>query len=370
MGCCRFTYNAALAHIKAGKYHKKNLYWLRNRFVTACNVQPAHRFLLDTPKHVRDGACKDLETAYKANFARMKTKPTHRFDIRFRCKKDTQSIVIPKASVRVADGGGILIYPRKHSAAPIRTTSRQRFSEIQHDCRLSRDRTGRWILYVPTEVETFAEITENQGDRICSVDPGVRTFATTWSPRGEAFKIGDGDATRFARHLIHMDGLIGEASKAKGKRGRRLRKALARMRQRHENLMRDFHCQVANYLVKRYDVILLPHFDSKAMASRARRKLTTRTVRSMMGLGHGVFRQRLSDAASRRGVTVTECTEEYTSKTCSRCGWIHPTLGGAKTFKCKACDLRIDRDLQGAFNIYLKTVSPGSPGDFALPLRP
>ena len=29
-------------------------------------------------------------------------------------------------------------------------------------------------------------------------------------------------------------------------------------------------------------------------------------------------------------------------------------LGGAKKFKCKARGLQIDRDLQGAFNIYIK----------------
>ena len=48
------------------------------------------------------------------------------------------------------------------------------------------------------------------------------------------------------------------------------------------------------------------------------------------------------------------CTEEYTSKTCSKCGEINEKLGGKKIFKCEKCQLQIDRDFNGAINILLK----------------
>jgi putative transposase len=93
------------------------------------------------------------------------------------------------------------------------------------------------------------------------------------------------------------------------------------------------------------------------MSSKADRKLRKKTVRSMLNLGHYKFHQRLKEVAEKRGVTVIECDEAYTSKTCSCCGWIHPQLGGRKEFVCKECCIRIDRDLQGAFNIFLKYAS-------------
>lgn len=352
MGCTRLTYNNALAHIKDGKFHKKTMFWLRNRFVNECNVNPAQKFLIDTPKHVREGACQDLAAAYKSNFQRMKTKPGHKFDMHFRRKKDVQSMAIPKASMRIV-GSGIVIYPKMLSKDPIKTTSDKPLLAIKQDCRLSMDTLGRWILSIPTQVDTFT-VADNQGERVCSIDPGIRTFATTWSPQGESYKIGHMDSSRMMRHLIQIDTLTSSISKASGKRKRRMQAALDKMRTRHANIMRDFHYQIANFLVKRYDTIVLPNFDSKSMASKLTRRLTTKTVRSMMGLGHGLFRQRLSDVAARRDTKVDMCTEEYTSKTCSRCGELHHTLGGAKKFTCKACGLQIDRDLQGAFNIYIK----------------
>jgi putative transposase len=51
-------------------------------------------------------------------------------------------------------------------------------------------------------------------------------------------------------------------------------------------------------------------------------------------------------------------TEEYTSKTCSKCGQVHNKLGGNKVFKCPNPDCQnvMDRDKNGAFNIMLKAL--------------
>jgi hypothetical protein len=56
------------------------------------------------------------------------------------------------------------------------------------------------------------------------------------------------------RHLIHMDTLTSSISKVSGKQKRRMQIALDKMRMRHANIMRDFHYQIANFLVKRYDM--------------------------------------------------------------------------------------------------------------------
>jgi len=47
--------------------------------------------------------------------------------------------------------------------------------------------------------------------------------------------------------------------------------------------------------------------------------------------------------------------ERYTSKTCARCGGIHPRLGGNKRYVCPHpnCRLRIDRDVNAARNMLL-----------------
>ena len=63
-GAVRWTYNAALERIKAGKADKKNLFWLRNRFVNKANIPNSRAWLHECcPKHVREGAIKDLGDA-------------------------------------------------------------------------------------------------------------------------------------------------------------------------------------------------------------------------------------------------------------------------------------------------------------------
>lgn len=58
----------------------------------------------------------------------------------------------------------------------------------------------------------------------------------------------------------------------------------------------------------------------------------------------------------RTGGELIDCTEEYTSKTCTRCGRINHNLGSNKVFTCASCKLIIDRDINGARNILLKNL--------------
>lgn len=76
----------------------------------------------------------------------------------------------------------------------------------------------------------------------------------------------------------------------------------------------------------------------------------------MVTLSHYRFKQTLKHQAAKYGSVVVDVTEEYTSKTCSKCGHVHTKLGGSKKFKCPECGHTLDRDLNGAFNILLKAL--------------
>ena len=56
----------------------------------------------------------------------------------------------------------------------------------------------------------------------------------------------------------------------------------------------------------------------------------------------------------KHGKKINIITEEYTSKTCGRCGWLNNNLSNKDTFKCRSCGLHISRDINGARNILLK----------------
>ena len=80
------------------------------------------------------------------------------------------------------------------------------------------------------------------------------------------------------------------------------------------------------------------------------------TKRLTYALSHFLFKERLKSKASEYNCIVKIVDESYTSKTCGKCGELNENLGGSKVFKCPQymCLYRMDRDIHGARNIYIK----------------
>ena len=94
--------------------------------------------------------------------------------------------------------------------------------------------------------------------------------------------------------LLRPDDLVGLRATARHKEWKRhYRKRIDRLAIRVHNLVDDLHRRVAYDLVQAFDVILLPSFETKEMSGKSDRKIRTRTVRSMLGLAHYRFRQKL-----------------------------------------------------------------------------
>jgi putative transposase len=92
------------------------------------------------------------------------------------------------------------------------------------------------------------------------------------------------------------------------------------------------------------------------MSKKANRNIAKKTVRQMSLLSHYRFRERLIAKAQlykEKHIIVTE--ESYTSKTCTLCGALKK-LKGDKVYNCSHCGNKLDRDMNGARNILLKTV--------------
>jgi len=68
------------------------------------------------------------------------------------------------------------------------------------------------------------------------------------------------------------------------------------------------------------------------------------------------FNQRLEYKSKLKGVKLEVIDEAYTSKTCSNCCYYNSELGGSNIYNCYLCEISIDRDLNGARNIYFKSI--------------
>jgi putative transposase len=214
---------------------------------------------------------------------------------------------------------------------------------------------GRWEAHFV--VDAFFEVTRS--DRVIALDPGVRTFLTGFNGN-EFLEFGEGDFQRIARLSVHLDALKSRHDKAIGRSGKRLRYklrvAMRQVRTRIKNLRSECHKQVASNLARNYDVIVLPTFETSQMVVKTSRKLHSKTARAMMSWAFYQFSQTLQHLCNRYGSKLVRITEEYTSKTCTKCGHVHRKLGSSKIFRCPECSYEIPRDFNGALGIFLKAV--------------
>jgi len=302
-------------------------------------------YYADVPYLVKAGAVLDYMDARKAAISRFK-RTGKASDVHFRSRKrSTQSCVIKPESV-TSDG----IYAT--IAGSLKT------SELLHtdgEAILKRE-NGKYFLYAIIK-NTERVTCENQA-RIVAIDPGVRTFVTFYA--GDCCgKLGESDFGRIMRLCIEIDELIGRKARSRNHRERRsLNKAIQCSRARIRNLISELHKKTALFLVKNFDIILLPPFETKQMSNRMNRRITSRSVRSMLTYAHYRFQQYAKYKADEYGKRVVEVNEAYTSQTASWTGDIIENLGGKRYIRSQG--VTVDRDINGARGIMLRALRASS----------
>ena len=68
----------------------------------------------------------------------------------------------------------------------------------------------------------------------------------------------------------------------------------------------EVHRQTVSYLVRHYKVVFIPTLETSSLVVRAKRRINTKSVRSMLTWSHYTFKQLLIALAKRSGVLVVE----------------------------------------------------------------
>lgn len=355
-GTTRKVYNTALSSVKEG-VNKPHFQTLRNKFVTEKgNKDTIPSWQFETPKDIRAGAVKDLETGFKAAFTNLGRGNIDSFNMNFRSKRNTDaSMSIPKSAVKISEKKvkkkrqySLTIYSTYlKQSIKVRDKAFKRGLKIDRDCRLQY-KDGQWYLCVPTTVKTRQSKSDGT---VCALDPGEVNFQTIYSEK-EAVKVSKNEDVR-QKLCLKIDRLRSlrdrkQITKYSYRIGRQ------RLQRRLNNLVDDIHSKTINYLVDNYKFIYLPSFESQELVRKNRGK---KFRRSVLSLKHFRFKQRLLHKAKKvENCTVRICTEEYTSCTCTGCGKVK-RIGGVRVYNCESCGLTVDRDVNGARNILLKCIS-------------
>ncbi len=335
----RYVYNQTVEKLKKHEGNTPNwMYYWKDEI--APNLP---EWCDDVPFQIKKIAVRDAINALKEGKKRVKKHIIPRFELSFRSRKNPkQSCFIPSSAIKETG-----IYPRV-SGKGLRYA--ESLPESLMDSRLVF-RSGKFYLALPRKEKL--SVAENQGQRVVSIDPGVRTFHTFYSPDVTG-KIGQGDFSRIQRLAFHLDDLISRSSKQPKQKKRRMMLAANRMRDKIKNLIDELHHKTASFYVNNFDVILLPKFETSQMIGRAGRKIRNKTVRNMLSFAHYRFAQFLKHKAFEYGKIVIDVTEEYTSRTHPLTGELRH-IGSSKRLKIDS-ETYIDRDICGGFNIMLKSL--------------
>ena len=217
--------------------------------------------------------------------------------------------------------------------------------DIKNEIKLLHDKScNNWYICVPIEYDVNSD---NQGN-IVSIDPGVKNFQTLYDGKGKVTQIGTNDMRDILSKLHDkIDKYRSLRSQANGRRKRNITKRMYFYYNKYKNLITEIHNKTCVYIYKNYDNVLIPNMSGI-------KSIVKKNNRHILGWNHGKFIDRLTYHMHKHGKKINVVTEEFTSKTCGRCGWLDEHLLNRNTFMCRSCNLHISRDVNGARNILLK----------------
>ena len=160
---------------------------------------------------------------------------------------------------------------------------------------------NKYYLFVPEKIEP-TKIKKKR--KIIACDPGIRTFMTGISGN-YVVKIGDKCSKRIKECLKIIDKRtnMNIPNKIKKKNEKLYNRKIS-------GLVDELHWKTIKYLTSTYKRILIGDMSVKGI----------------------------------------------TSKICSMCGYIKNNLGSSKKYDCDGCNVSIDRDVNGARGIFIKSL--------------
>ncbi|MGA3296763.1 MAG: transposase [Candidatus Bathyarchaeia archaeon] len=200
-----------------------------------------------------------------------------------------------------------------------------------HECKLLHGEKGEW--YVNITVQKQARL-KRKYTQLLPVDMGVRKLATTIEKGRPQFY---GKEVRAIRgHYFHLRRSVGKP------------RIIKKWKHRERRIVRhEVHAitrRIVDHAKEMNAVIVVGDLRGIRNQNKGRG-----FNRRLSGQPFYLFKQQLTYKANWEGIRVLTVSEAYTSQLCSRCGVMGQRVAGR--FSCQDCGLRVDADVNGAWNI-------------------
>ena len=337
-GIRRWVYNRCLAAVNNGV--KPTLSELRSKVINNENFQKENTWMLEYDYDLRDEALRDFLKNKTSNEAKGKD-----FTLRFKSKKiiSKQSISVLSKKWNKANNFYSSVFK------PTNLISSESLpEELKYSSRLVHTSSNRYYLCIPKPLELQSD---NQAhNKMIFIDPGQVDFVTGYDPSGKIIVCGEKDSGRIARLIHYRKQLQSKIAREKNnQRKKRLRRALFRLNENIDNLVKELHKKLANWLCINYRRIYIPRLNFHKC-----KNLNKKSKSVLASLQHCEFVNRLIHKSKEfSNCEVIEVNEACTTKTCGGCGYLG-AVNRNRSYDCDNCRLSIGRDINAARNIMLR----------------
>ena len=360
-GAARFAYNAGLAHVKEQiergekpewSHYELRRWWNQAKDVLAVNGETGVAWWPENSKEAYGYGLESLANALsnwsksrkgqrrgrRVGFPRFKTKDravprfaytTGSFGL---IKEDPKALKLPRIG---------RIHCTEDVSKRVRGAKTTRMTISKHG--------GRWYASLTVERPDSPTPTPPQGGAV-GIDLGVRELAT----------ISDGMIIHHPHALKTNLRRLGKKQRtlnrrAKGSnRRRKARDKVARLHARVANLRSDLLNKATTMLARTYTDICIEDLNVAGMVRNHR------LAQAVEDASFGELRRQLEYKTARTGARLHVIDRWYpSSRTCSNCGTVKAELSlDERTYRCDACGLVLDRDLNAAINIKVAGSAP------------
>jgi putative transposase len=218
---------------------------------------------------------------------------------------------------------------------------------------VKREKTGKWFV-----VFSCKAVPKNRlpaVNKSVGIDVGLTSFLVDSDGRDEVnpkfFKQHEKKLRILQRHISRQEKERKKHGSKRSNRSKQSYKELSRLHARIKNLRENYVYQLVSYYVNNYDDISVEDLDIMSMVKKDRKTGKYKLSKSILDSGWGIFIEKLGSKSSETGRIFKKKAPEYTSMTCSECGYIQPMPLHQRVFICEKCNLVKDRDLNSALVI-------------------
>lgn len=314
---------------------------LSKSLITEAKKTPQRAWLGEVSAVVLQQSLRDLDTAYRNFFDRLKGKRPRTGAPRFKSRKDTRQAVrfTANAAWKITPGGKL----RLPKIGDLTVKWSRVLPSHPSSVTVVKDSAGRYHASFVVRSDPAADLARMPDtDTAVGIDLGLTHFAI----------LSDGTKIDSPRFLRRAEKKLKKAQrdlsrKARGSSNRaKARIRVARAHARVADARREFHHRLSTRLIRDNQAIAVEDLAVKGLAR-------TRMAKSVHDAGWSRFTTMLEYKAARYGRTVVKIGRfEPTSQVCSACGVKDgPKPLNVRAWTCGACQAVLDRDINAAVNI-------------------